>query len=79
MENRFHSKGKKHTFLLILFAKLTTDAVEILYKRIIGNTADMKALLAKAESAMDIAEQIYNLRACPSRCAAHRKAIRHSC
>lgn len=42
--------------------KLTTDAVEILYRRIIGENADMKALLAEAESEMDIAEQIYNLR-----------------
>lgn len=42
--------------------KLTTDAVEILYKRIIGENADMKALLAEAESEMDIAEQIYNFR-----------------
>lgn len=42
--------------------KLTTDAVEILYKRIVGENADMKALLAEAESEMDIAEQIYNLR-----------------
>ena len=42
--------------------KLTTDAVEILYKRIVGDNADMKALLAEAESEMDIAEQIYNLR-----------------
>lgn len=42
--------------------KLTTDAVEIIYKRIIGNNADMKALLAEAESEMDIAEQIFNLR-----------------
>ena len=42
--------------------KLTTDAVEILYKRIVGNNVDMKALLAEAESEMDIAEQIYNLR-----------------
>ena len=42
--------------------KLTTDAVEILYRRIVGDNADMKALLAEAESEMDIAEQIYNLR-----------------
>ncbi len=42
--------------------KLTTDAVEILYQRIIGENADMKALLAEAESEMDIAEQIYNFR-----------------
>lgn len=42
--------------------KLTTDAVEILYRRIVGDDADMKALLAEAESEMDIAEQIYNLR-----------------
>ena len=42
--------------------KLTTDAVEILYKRIVGENADMKALLAETESEMDIAEQIYNLR-----------------
>jgi len=42
--------------------KLTTDAVEILYKRIVGVNADMKALLAETESEMDIAEQIYNLR-----------------
>jgi len=42
--------------------KLTTDAVEILYKRIVGENADMKALLAEAESEMEIAEQIYNLR-----------------
>jgi len=42
--------------------KLTTDAVEIIYRRIIGEDADMKALLAEAESEMDIAEQIYNLR-----------------
>jgi len=43
--------------------KLTTDAVEILYKRIVGDNSDMKALLAEAESEMDIAEQIFNLRA----------------
>ncbi|MFT5365499.1 MAG: ribosome-binding protein aMBF1 (putative translation factor) [Candidatus Latescibacterota bacterium] len=42
--------------------KLTTDAVEILYSRIVGESTDMKALLAEAESEMDIAEQIYNLR-----------------
>ncbi len=42
--------------------KLTTDAVEILYRRIIGENSDMKALLAETESEMDIAEQIYNLR-----------------
>jgi len=42
--------------------KLTTDAVEILYGRIVGDNADMKALLAEAESEMDVAEQIYNLR-----------------
>jgi ribosome-binding protein aMBF1 (putative translation factor) len=42
--------------------KLTTDAVEILYKRVIGEDADMKALLADAESEMEVAEQIHNLR-----------------
>jgi ribosome-binding protein aMBF1 (putative translation factor) len=42
--------------------KLTTDAVEILYSRIVGESTDMKALLAEAEREMDIAEQIYNLR-----------------
>ena len=42
--------------------KLTTDAVEILYKRVIGKDADMKALLAEVESEMEVAEQIHNLR-----------------
>ena len=42
--------------------KLTTDAVEILYRRVIGNDADMKALLAETESEMEVAEQIYTLR-----------------
>lgn len=42
--------------------KLTTDAVAILYNRIVDENSDMKALLAEAESEMDIAEQIYNLR-----------------
>ena len=47
------SEGKK---------KLTADAVEILYERVIGEDADMKVLLAEAESEMEVAEQIYNLR-----------------
>ena len=42
--------------------KFTSDAVEILYKRLIEGNPEMEALLAEAESEMEGAEQIYNLR-----------------
>jgi len=42
--------------------KLTADAVRILYRRIAGEDAEVEALLEEAESEMDIAEQIHNLR-----------------
>ncbi len=42
--------------------KTTSNAVEILYKRLIEGNPEMEALLAEVESEMDVAEQIYNLR-----------------
>ena len=41
---------------------MTSDAIEILYKRLIEGNPEMETLLAEAESEMDIAEQIYRLR-----------------
>ena len=40
----------------------TSDAVEILYKRLIEGRPEMETLLAEAETEMDIAEQIHRLR-----------------
>ena len=40
----------------------TADAVEILYDRLIKGNLEMEALLAEAESEMDVADQIYKLR-----------------
>ena len=42
--------------------RVTSDAIEILYKRLIEGNPEMEALLAEAETDMDVAEQIYNLR-----------------
>ena len=40
----------------------TSDAVEILYRRLIEGNPEIQTLLAEAEGEMDIAEQIYRLR-----------------
>lgn len=42
--------------------KITSEAVEILYKRFVEGNPQMEALLAEEETKMDIAEQIYTLR-----------------
>lgn len=42
--------------------RITSDAVEILYKRFVEGNPEMEALLAEEETNMDVAEQIYNLR-----------------
>jgi len=42
--------------------RITTDAVAILFDRLVKNKPEMEALLAEAEAEMDVAEQIYNLR-----------------
>jgi ribosome-binding protein aMBF1 (putative translation factor) len=41
---------------------MTSDAVEILYKRFVEGNPQREALLAEEETRMDIAEQIYALR-----------------
>lgn len=41
---------------------MTSDAVEILYKRLVAGNPEMEALLAETEANMDVAEQIYRLR-----------------
>ena len=43
--------------------KATSDAAEILYKRLVEGNSEMEALLAEEEAHMDVAEQIYKLRA----------------
>ena len=42
--------------------KTTSDASEILYKRLVEGNPEMQALLAEEEANMDVADQIYNLR-----------------
>jgi len=42
--------------------RVTSDAVEILYKRLVKGRPEMEALLAEEETKMDVAEQIHRLR-----------------
>ncbi len=42
--------------------RVISDAVEILYKKLIEGRAEMEALLEAEETRMDVAEQIYKLR-----------------
>ncbi len=42
--------------------KITSDAVEILYKRLFEGKPEMETLLVEEETRMDIAQQIYRLR-----------------
>jgi ribosome-binding protein aMBF1 (putative translation factor) len=41
---------------------MISDAVEILYKRLVAGNPETEALLAETEADMDVAEQIYRLR-----------------
>jgi ribosome-binding protein aMBF1 (putative translation factor) len=42
--------------------RITSDAVEILYKKFVEGDPEREALLAEEETNMEIAEQIYKLR-----------------
>jgi len=42
--------------------RVTSDAVAILYEKLVAGNPEMETLLAQAESDMDVAEQIYKLR-----------------
>ena len=48
-------KGKKR-------GKSTSDAVQILYERLVRDHPEMEALIAEEEANLDVAEQIHQLR-----------------